>query len=153
MKYKEYSALKNIHYKGTGIQGFTTGAATLLQAGSLFSDYLQHNIISLMYSNMFLYDNFGKGLQAGGLNYQNRVYPLEWSIGYEVIYKPSQFKTDSSVFGEQFKESVSFEHTGYSQFHYPLFKKGHWFSSISSLKLLDFLDYSATKGLWRDRLI
>lgn len=147
LEYKDYSALRNIHYKGVGIQGIATGVTNILGAIFLFSDYLQHNVISLVYSNIFPYYYFEKGLQVGGLNYQNRVYPLEWNMGYEVVY--DRFNVETNIPDES---DVSLEHKGYLHFNYPLFKKGRWFSSISSLKLFEFLNDSATKGLWRGQI-
>ena len=48
------------------------------------------------------------------------------------------------------------EHKGYLQLKYPLLKKGRWFSSISSLKIVDLPEklstFSGTKGLWRGQI-
>ena len=151
LEYKDYSTLGNIHYGGAGVQGLATGLVNALGAVFLFSDYLHHNIISLIYNNVFPLYYLDEGLQIGGLNYQNRVYPLEWNVGYEVVYIKDQGYSDSSS-SNGFQSDSLLEHKGYLQFHYPLFKRGHWFSSVSSLKLLEFSDYSAQKGLWRGQI-
>ena len=155
LKYKEYSSLRNLKYKGTSLTGLTTGWFHLLGAGVLFSDYLQKQNILLSY-NTALLPQFKTSLHLGGLNYINRIFPLEWNLGYRTLYyrgiayhdteqtSNSPAKTETEV--EHF-----LEHIGYLQLNYPLFKKGRWFSSVSSLKALQFLE-SGKETLWRGQI-
>ena len=147
LEYKAYSPLGNLQYNGLSIQGITTGAISILGAGVLFSDYLMQNMITLAYNNIFPYFDFTDGLQLASISYQNFVYPLEWELGYQFIYNPATLSASPS------DKSVSdLEHAGYLQLGYPLFEKGRWFSSLSSLKRFKLSEDSETEGLWRGRI-
>ena len=150
LEYKAYSPLRNINYNGLGIQGMTTGTVSILGVGVLFSDYLQQNLITLMYNNIFPYYYFMEGLQLGSVSYQNRIYPLQWELGYQVIH--NSFTSSESNTNPSDESVSNLEHAGYLQLGYPLFEKGRWFSSLSSLKHFKLSGDSETEGLWRGRI-
>ena len=155
LKYKDYSSLKHIRYKGGNFQGIVGGYINIFGTNFLFSDYLLHHIITPGYITAFPTYHLEDGLHLISLSYQNRVYPLEWKSGYQMALTSSSYfspDTDSS----SDTSSLSTEHKGYLRLNYPLFKKGRWFSSISSLKLMELLEKSSehfrTKGLWRGQI-
>ena len=145
LEYEKYSSLKNIRYKGLSFQGITAGVATTLTAGFLFSDDLHHSFIDLVYDVFLSSFEGGIGLHRVSLGYQNRVYPLEWQLRYQTVYSPFTGRTssiDESVF--------HLRHTGYLLLNYPLFKKGRWFSSVSSLQA--FSASENLKAIWRGQI-
>ena len=62
-------------------------------------------------------------------------------------------KSSASMPSDSEKSALDMEHKGYLQLNYPLFKKGRWFSSISSLKIMEkSLKNPETQGLWRGQI-
>ena len=160
LNYKEYSPLKHIRYTGGTFQGFTAITSNMLGMNFMFADHLLRHIITPGYIAVFPFYDLTDGLHLLNLNYQNRIYPLEWQLGYQLNME-SKTKADSSSNGTRVGVSVSaesslnMEHKGYFLLNYPLFKKGRWFSSISSLKIMELLKSSSdvgTTGLWRGQI-
>ena len=154
LKYKDYSSLKHIRYKGGNFQSIVAGYINIFSTNFLFSDYLLHHIIIPGYITAFPTYHLEDGLHLISLSYQNRVYPLEWKSGYQMaLTSNSSFSPDTDSSSDT--SSLSTEHKGYLRLNYPLFKKGRWFSSISSLKLMELLEKSSKKysrGLWRGQI-
>ena len=159
LKYKEYSPLKHIRYKGGNFHGFIATPINVFDAKFLFSDYLLHHIITLGYANIitlghanaFLSYYLEDSLHLINLNYQNRIYPLEWELGYQTFFDSSSPNTFSPSSEES---DLNMKHIGYLWLNYPLFKKGRWFSSISSLNTIHYnKNYQSTpNGLWRGQV-
>ena len=144
LEYKEYSSLSNIKYNGLSIIGITNILASVLGTGVLFSDYLMKNIIILSYQSVFpYYYYFEDGIHFGSLEYQNRVYPLQWGAGYQTAFFPPSYSKSNEL---------SLKHKAYLKFGYPLFRKGRWFSSVSSVKSFDILEDFRSKALWRGQV-
>lgn len=161
-KYKEYSPLKHIRYKGGSFLGILTGINNVFGINFLFSDYLSHHLIIPGYITIFPLHYLDKGLHLMSLSYQNRTYPLEWQLGYQVSLISSLYYS-ASITGPELavaeESSLDMGHLGHLRLNYPLFKKGRWFSSVSSLKTIALLRKSSgnseateTKGLWRGQV-
>ena len=150
-KYKKYFPLKHIRYKGGGLQAIAGGTTNILTANLLFSDYLLRHTFILGYGTIFPLFSLKDSLHLAGLNYQNHIHHLEWKLGYQISLFPADGKDDPDK-----KSVLNTTHTGFMQMNYPLFKKGRWFSSISSLKMMRRDGKSSknpgTKGLWRGRI-
>ena len=133
---EEYSPLKHIRYKTGSLQGIFLVTGGLLASDFLFADYLQRHNFILNYiavSPARLTDS----LHLFGLTYLNRVFPLEWKLGYRSVFSIEDFVSDTGLF----------------EMHYPLFKKGRRFSSLSALKMLQRDEKSSgLTGLFRGQI-
>ena len=81
VKYKEYSPLKHVRYKGGNFLGILGGTTNVLGTSFLFSDHLLRHIITPGYFMAFPFYYLKEGWHLLSLSYQNRIYPLEWKLG------------------------------------------------------------------------
>ena len=126
--YKPYSSLKSIRFNGGNFVAMSVGISSVLSMGISLSDYLMQNILQLIGAGVFIhfdedlnFDFTYANSQILFINYLNRKYRLEWGLGYGLLAEN----------GEIWEQNVTVN------FQYPLFKKGRWFSSLSSLHSLE----------------
>ncbi len=119
--YKSYSSLKNIRFNGSNFAAMYIGISSALLMGVSLSDYLMHNV--LQFIGISAFTHFDSNLnftysnsQLFFINYLNRKYRLTWGLGYGFLIEN----------GEILDQELTVN------FRYPLFRKGRWFSSLSS---------------------
>ena len=122
--YKSYSSLKNIRFNGGNFVAMYVGISSALSMGISFSDYLLHNVLQLIGVGVFThfdrdlnFDFTYSNSQLLFINYLNRKYRLQWGLGYGLLAE------NGEIWGQEMIVN----------FRYPLFRKGRWFSSLSSL--------------------
>ena len=123
--YQPYSALKNIRFGGGQFIGMSIGLLSILGTSFISSDYLLQNFMQLTF--LSVWEHWGPGDNSLGWNkgnsnlfnlqYMNRVYNLNWILGYS-----SEFTTERIR-----------DHIGYIGWSYPLLRKGRWSSYIVSV--------------------
>ncbi len=153
LEYNDYFPLKYLRYKGGSAMGLI-GGLNIFGANLLFSDYLLQNNISLSYFTAFPYYHLKDGFHLFNFKYHNHIYPLEWNLGYQMIAYFDRDENETEDGTIEPLNSINMEHIGYLHLKYPVFKKGRWFSSVSSLKhlSLDKSEYSGIKSSWRGQI-
>lgn len=158
IQYKEYSAFRNIHYSGVSAVVLWTGVISSLNGNVLFSDYLMHNQILLSYIGaithpVFLQSSlddsyFKMENQLLSAKYYNKTHRLNWNLGYTLLLRRELNATDSAQ-----DSSIKYDHGGSLSFTYPLFKKGRWFSNVSSRKYMDWIEGEHIEASWTGSFI
>ena len=149
LNFKTYSGVRDIRYKGMSVLGLMTGVINTLGTKFLFSDYLMNHLILLQYDLIVPYYNFDESLYLGSLNYWNDTYRLRWGLGYKLLHLPGYLELNKEL---SIPREFTQDHIGHLKLQYRLFQKGHWTSSVSSLKKVRFSDeifaegYTAGKG-------
>ena len=128
LNYKKYKPLSKIRFSNwTPLSTDLRSAFSLnpwsmsFRSSVLFTDYLQKNYINLAYEVHSIL--FHRVLLA----YENLTHSLHWNVGYNIGLLTWNYNHLNHIFPESI-------HAGYFTLAYPLFKKGRWFSSLTSIQ-------------------
>ena len=133
LNYQPYSALKNIRFGGGQFIGISFGLFSLLGTVFIISDYLLQNFMQLMFLSAWEHWDLGDNtfdwnkdnFNLFNVQYMNRVYNLNWTLGYS-----SEFTTERIR-----------DHIGYIGLSYPLLRKGRWSSYMASMHAIQRSEY------------
>ena len=160
--YKKYSSLRHINYRGGQFIAMSVGYLSQLSSTFLFTDYLLNHNFQLIYMPLILHPAIFKPLlgsgsssswfdlvfQIGQFRYTNLTHRLNWGLGYQMFHMPIETGTMKNGIIQDLYVKHLLTHTGYLQLKYPLFKKGRWFSNLSSFNTAT-TDTDITYSIWR----
>ena len=137
LNYKPYSGLKKFRFAGGNLMAISFGLFSVLGSNLIASDYLMQNMIQLSMISMWMHYNKKNGefdwnkenANLALLSYLNKVYRLNWTLGYGLLFN----NTDGIT-----------EEFGRLSLKYPLLQEGRWSASLSSI-------HSIEKYKWIER--